>query len=187
MGGGADIKIAENVLEIRNTNVDENVIYRTEDGIYRDIDGKEGTIESPIKIKPVLGENIVLEDYGKVNDYNLTRNDILILTHVKNIWQGWCGEGYRTFVTRTDGTIWDVTGVPEMILDLNEDSYIKGDVNEDTEVDISDLRMILQNVCGKIKLTERQEQSADVTEDGTVDLQDLRRVLQFVSGKTTEL
>ena len=43
-------------------------------------------------------------------------------------------------------------------------SYIKGDVNEDGKVEISDLRLILRSVCKKVELTEQQKLAADVTE-----------------------
>ena len=59
-------------------------------------------------------------------------------------------------------------------------SYIKGDVNEDGKVEISDLRLILRSVCKKVELTEQQKLAADVTEDGKVEIGDLRKVLRYI-------
>lgn len=70
--------------------------------------------------------------------------------------------------------------------DINMD-YLKGDVNEDGEVNIKDLQIILRSVCEKVKLTDRQKLIADVVEDGEVNVQDLRQVLRFVCGKIKEL
>ena len=58
-------------------------------------------------------------------------------------------------------------------------SYIKGDVNEDRKVEISDLRLILRSVCKKVELTEQQKLAADVTEDGKVEIGDLRESVKI--------
>lgn len=62
-----------------------------------------------------------------------------------------------------------------------------GDVNGDGSVDSVDLRLILQDVCGKTQLTEQQKELADVVKDGNVDSQDLRKILRYVCGKVPEL
>lgn len=61
--------------------------------------------------------------------------------------------------------------------------YMKGDVDENGKVDISDLRLILRSVCKKVELTEQQKLAADVTEDGRVEIQDLRKVLRYICHK----
>lgn len=65
--------------------------------------------------------------------------------------------------------------------------WIRGDVNEDGQVDISDLRLLLRSVCKKVTLTDSQMKAADVTDDGTADIQDLRKVLRFVCHKIDQL
>lgn len=60
---------------------------------------------------------------------------------------------------------------------------IKGDLDGDMKVDISDLRMVLRAVCGKIELAEKQVYTADADENGTIDIADLRLILRFVCGK----
>lgn len=64
---------------------------------------------------------------------------------------------------------------------------VKGDLDGDMKVDISDLRMILRTVCGKAKLTVEQVYTADVDENDIIDIADLRYVLRFVCGKTEAL
>lgn len=64
-----------------------------------------------------------------------------------------------------------------------EPPYVSGDVNEDGEINISDLRLVLRKVCGKAELTSSQELAADVEKDGAVDIKDLRKILRFVCGK----
>lgn len=65
--------------------------------------------------------------------------------------------------------------------------YMLGDVTEDGNVDIADLRMVLRSVCGKIRLDEVQTREADVEPDGKVDIQDLRKLLRFVCKKLNTL
>lgn len=125
-------------------------------------------------------------DYGVAGDYNFLKNGILILTHVKEIFRIEGSEDYNIFAVRTDGTVWNINGVPKQVLDLST-KVIKGDVDGDNEVNIQDLRTILRAVCDKEVLTETQKLSADVNEDGQVDIQDLRKILRFVCGKETEL
>ena len=64
-----------------------------------------------------------------------------------------------------------------------EPPYVSGDVNEDGEINISDLRLVLRKVCGKAELTSSQELAADVEKDGAVDIKDLRKILRYVCGK----
>jgi len=115
------------------------------------------------------------------------RNGISILNNVTSVWSDRIEGKWLTFACRKDGTVWNITGVPKKILDLNPASYIKGDVNEDGEVNIKDLQIILRGVCEKINLTDRQIMIADVEKDGKVDIYDLRKELRFVCGKLESL
>ena len=66
-------------------------------------------------------------------------------------------------------------------------SGMKGDITGDGNADISDLRLVLRAVCGKVELTDAQTSAADVETDGKVDIQDLRKILRFVCGKVETL
>ena len=66
-------------------------------------------------------------------------------------------------------------------------SGMKGDITGDGNVDISDLRLVLRAVCGKVELTDAQTSAVDVETDGKVDIQDLRKILRFVCGKIESL
>ena len=96
-------------------------------------------------------------------------------------------------VVGPDGVVrWYVTdGKAPTIYAVNpfeqSQSYIKGDVNEDGKVEISDLRLILRSVCKKVEWTEQQKRAADVTEDGKVEIGDLRKVLRYICHKIPEL
>ena len=70
-----------------------------------------------------------------------------------------------------------------------EPEYVLGDVNSDGKKDISDLRVILRAVCGKVELTEEQKFAADVEKDsaGEVNISDLRKMLRFICGKIESL
>lgn len=70
---------------------------------------------------------------------------------------------------------------------IPETEHVKGDVDGSGKVDISDLRMVLRKVCGKIQFTEAQVSVADVEADGKVDIADLRKILRFVCGKIETL
>jgi hypothetical protein len=64
---------------------------------------------------------------------------------------------------------------------------VRGDVNDDSKTNISDLMLVLNHVSGKKTLTGTAFDIADVTGDGKVDLQDLMKILNYVSGKSVEL
>ena len=71
--------------------------------------------------------------------------------------------------------------------DIEDPEYTPGDVTEDGEVKIDDLRTVLRAVCRKITLTDQQKLAADVEENGEVDIADLRKMLRFVCGKIESL
>ena len=58
-----------------------------------------------------------------------------------------------------------------------------GDVDDNGNVNIADLRIVLRAVCRKVELTEEQRLAADVERDNNVDIQDLRKVLRFICKK----
>ena len=64
-----------------------------------------------------------------------------------------------------------------------EPEVMPGDVDESGNVDISDLRLVLRAVCGKVTLTSTQKLAADVEKDNNVDIQDLRKILRYVCHK----
>lgn len=173
--------VEEDVTEL---SVQYDYIYKTKAGVWKTLDGRSGTMENPIVI---YAETYELMDYGVAGDYNLERNGVLILTHVAQTWEDYYEGRECQFARRTDGTIWDITGVPKMILDLKTGAALMGDVNGDGEVNIQDLRIILRYVCGKEELDAGQQSVADVDANGSVDIQDLRKVLRFVCGKEAEL
>ncbi len=156
--------------------------FQLSDGKYYDLEGK-AMAEARIGYSGYEDDLIWHEDGSQA----VVRNGVTILTSVTTVWRDRIEGAWRTYACRTDGTIWDITGVPEQILDLKSASYLKGDVDEDGTVDIKDLRLILRHVCEKIKLTDRQIMIADVVNDGTVNIHDLRKELRYVCGKLESL
>lgn len=140
-----------------DSNVKEFIRYDRSD--YRKNDGSRYTFDKE-KIEPTEENSYVIEGYesstgsrfelvdvGKENNNVVMRNNVAILDHVIELWDD--------FVLRSDGTIWDITDVPKLVLDLTTDTYVMGDVNEDGVVNIEDLRIVLRSVCGKVELSER--------------------------------
>ena len=185
---GNVITVATGVQKLRGM---QGAFYMTSDGKWFTLEGKTGTEAAPIVCRSDRSadyENAyTLNDCGNVYDYNVMINDVVVLTHVKDMWSDWYEGKKYFFAVRTDGTLWDVTDIPKLVLDLNTETYVRGDVNEDGIVNIEDLRIVLSGVCGKIQFTERQIKSADVVDDGKVDIQDLRKELRFVCGKIESL
>lgn len=182
-------KIADHVQEIKGGYVG---VYRGEDGLWRSFDKKvTGTKENPVVIQEIYNNmnEYHLEDYGVANDYNVTKNGVLFLTHVKEMFalNDYAEIGRIVYAIRTDGTIWNITDVPELVVDLNSGTVVKGDVNGDGEVNVQDLRKILRFVCGKEELDASQQSAADVDVSGEVDIQDLRKILRYVCGKEEAL
>ena len=107
--------VANDVMKFANG---EEAGYLSGDGIYRDLSGQVGTIDDPFIIESFHGGQYHLEDYGVSADYILSTNGVILLTHVKSVYDN-AIDGL--LITRTDGTVWKMIygGIPQMILDLN--------------------------------------------------------------------
>lgn len=61
--------------------------------------------------------------------------------------------------------------------------YVLGDVDDNGNVNIADLRIVLRAVCRKVELTEEQRLAADVMTDSDINIEDLRLLLRYICGK----
>lgn len=179
MLSGENKKVDENVVELRQSYGAGNMCYKKSDGLYYDINGQTGTESTPILIGYRGG--FVLEDYGVAGDYNLSHNEVDILTHVKTLLSD-------TYAVRTDGSVWNISGVPEYIFSLNNE-LLPGDLDGSGEVELADLRILLRYVCNKTELTTEQLIAADVEkdDDNAVNVYDLRKMLRYICGKIDTL
>lgn len=68
----------------------------------------------------------------------------------------------------------------------NSDGYgaISGDVNNDGSVNISDAKLVLENVVGLTNLNESQIKLADVNKDDLVDINDVLAILKYISAES---
>ena len=180
--------LAEDAVKI-NILGDGIWLYQTADGVYRNQNGQavENATAEYFSIMNGGGGydayTLVSRGAGK---HSACKNGVEILTNAVHIWT----DSGRSYCLRTDGTIWDITEVPQMILDLQnppEAAYVRGDADRDGEPGISDLRLVLRHVCGKVTLEGTAYEAADVTDDGTVGIEDLRKILRYVCGKIAEL
>ena len=181
---GASQKIAEDVAELSQGYSNSDQYYKTNTGEYlRLSDGSKGTEDNPIAVYVSGSYNLV--DKGVKDDYELTKNNVVLLNHVRTAFR--IGSG-TTYALRTDGTVWRVAEIPEQLLDLDI-TVALGDLDGDGEVTISDLRLTLRAVCKKVTLTEEQETAADVEKDNNnvVDIKDLRKMLRFICKKIDSL
>lgn len=96
------------------------------------------------------------------------------------------GKNYKVTVSNLELSTADPATIEYTIHFFDVES-VRGDVDGDSRVNISDLRMILRYVCGKVNLNTQQLENADVVTDGKVDIQDLRKVLRFICGKIPKL
>lgn len=69
----------------------------------------------------------------------------------------------------------------------SEVTIIKGDINADGVINISDLMLSLNHVSQKSLLKGNALLAADIDEDGNVTIKDLMRILNYVSGKSAAL
>lgn len=167
--------------------------YRTKDGNYYN---QLGTMLTPSKENPIVMQ--ILTSYnsniyqvmneGDEDNLYVVKNGIRLLNYVKNVFHtSYYGldQGKRVYAERTDGTIWDITTVPEQILATAV--LVKGDITGDGQTTLSDLMMVLRCVSGRETLKPEQLKAADVTGDGKITLTDLMKILQFVNHKIPEL
>ena len=64
---------------------------------------------------------------------------------------------------------------------------LRGDLNNDGKVTMSDLVKCVQSVSGRNTLTNQENWAADVDENGKVDIRDATRLLYFVNGRNVNL
>ncbi len=62
-----------------------------------------------------------------------------------------------------------------------------GDLNGDSELTTSDVRIILQGIVGSVKLTDEQFKNADIDGDGSLKTIDAVRLLRYIVGDTDSL
>ena len=139
--------IAHDVEEI-SEDADFLPIYRGVDGLYRDMSGKIGTTDAPIKVGVPMG---YLQDYGVVGDYNFCDSDgVVLLTHVKTCTGMWG----KIFLVRTDGTVWKLEGeeIPVKILDLDDEVNGSEMTSEQKEEILSDISSADRNTTVTIAM-----------------------------------
>ena len=168
-------------------NIGEASVYDANKGNYvykswfQDLDGNYYFIED--------GKLIKTNHFDENDDGTFSRNGVTILTNVKDSWI--LRFDYPNlpiyYALRTDGTIWDVTGVPKQILDLAQSTVEPGDVDGDSKVSTKDLMIVLYGVSGRNTLTDEQTVAADIDGDGKVTVSDLTRILYYVSGRNATL
>lgn len=168
-------------------NIGEASVYDANKGNYvykswfQDLDGNYYFIED--------GKLIKTDHFDENDDGTFSRNGVTILTNVKDSWI--LRFDYPNlpiyYALRTDGTIWDVTGVPKQILDLAQSTVEPGDVDGDSKVSTKDLMIVLYGVSGRNTLTDEQTVAADIDGDGKVTVSDLTKILYYVSGRNTTL
>ena len=83
-----------------------------------------------------------------------------------------CKNGYAVFVT---------DHFSEYVLALKPEVQL-GDINNDTQTNAVDAKMILQYASGSRKFDDKQLMAADVNGDGNVNAIDAKYILQYVSG-----
>ena len=79
------------------------------------------------------------------------------------------------------GLAWDDSRLSEGLLFVVESKHIKGDVNEDGEVDISDVVAVINTMAGTAAY-----RFADVNGDGEVDISDIVAVINIMAGNKEE-
>lgn len=72
----------------------------------------------------------------------------------------------------------------KVVYDIQNTKALKGDINMDGVINLTDLMLCLNHVSQKTLLTGDAYEVADVDENGTVDILDLMQILNYVSGKS---
>lgn len=75
----------------------------------------------------------------------------------------------------SDTTNSEVTGVT----DVTDQEYLKGDVDNNKEIQLEDARLALRQALDLIVLDEKAMKAADVNEDGDVKLDDAQQILKM--------
>ena len=63
---------------------------------------------------------------------------------------------------------------------------LKGDVNRDGKVNLTDAKLVIRYFNGKKKLSGQQKENADVNGDGKVNLTDAKLIIKYYNGEIDE-
>ena len=196
--GNYEIGIDKNVKSYADTNLAENysnkmTIQQEVEDITADVPKNIVMNQDDIKIPVKIITAGTAENYEIIGTSSI--EDFMEITRIENPDKE--GNAIVHVKTKLPGTATLTLGIKgqsiqkEIKINIqqfaSEAEYIKGDVNEDENVDIQDLRLILRYVCGKQEFMAKQIIIADVNEDQSVDIQDLRKMLRFVCGKEAVL
>ena len=116
---------------------------------------------------------------------NVAENHTLAVGDSIRIWDAQSFSGTPTLASdvldASKGLAWDDSRLNEGLLFVVESKHIKGDVNEDGLVDISDVVAVINTMAGTA--TYRY---ADVNGDGSVDISDIVAVINIMAGNKEE-
>ena len=71
-----------------------------------------------------------------------------------------------------------IIGFDNVVITKKEEAHLKGDVNRDGNVDISDIVAIINQIAGIASYED-----ADVNEDKTIDISDIVAVINEIAGQ----
>ena len=67
-----------------------------------------------------------------------------------------------------------------VLQDAEIDTTIRGDVNLDGTVDLTDAVMLGKIISGSVEMNDQQKQNADCTKDGAITTDDTQLLMQFL-------
>ncbi|MDO5141368.1 MAG: leucine-rich repeat protein, partial [Eubacteriales bacterium] len=161
------------------------------------------------------GVSEVILPYGlkEIGEYAFVCGDNMksIVIPASVTWIGWKAVGYKAELSE-NGNYYDCKKLDDFVIYgqkgtaaeeyaiengfefVEKAPFARGDVDLSGKVDISDLRLMLRAVCGKVTLAPDQIAAGDITgssdpndADGKITIADLRRLLRFICGKIEAL
>lgn len=159
--------------------VNTSGILKTADGTQKNIYGKIDGSDFKIDEDGALYTNFGTGEYVKVMESVLT----MVFSPA---------DGNSAFILRADGSVWHCDKWTWYPRKESESSrfypkkyfieYTLGDVNEDSKITLSDVRLTLRLAARLESLSPAQQKAADINADGKVTAADARALLRHVAG-----
>lgn len=192
-----DVNITEDMISgFDNTLSGTNTLTLTYKGNKKysfDMDGSTKSIYEEIKLSfnVYIVKRVLVHHYIENTTQNIIQDeaiysrkgkvfDVYTTSAAQNI-----PEKYELVQLPENNTGTMIEGTTEVIYYYKE--LIKGDINEDKKVNISDLLLLKRHLIAGSKtewiLTERRQKIADINEDGKVNISDLLLLKRFLLNK----
>lgn len=176
------------------------VTYKTTSGEIKSTSGSEVKQGIKFELTPATDGTLATYPISLDNNNTLCRYNLKYLNNVTDMTviygiiddNIYFNNPLYIIAVREDGSVWtknygdEVSNFKKIISTDDEEDVQLGNLDDDDEVTIKDVKLTLQFSLHKEDLSEVQIKAADVNKDGEVNIKDVKLILQYSLKKISE-